>query len=27
VILAVALYGFQVSRAGKPIFGRNALEL
>ena len=27
VILAVALYGFQVSRAGKPILGENALEL
>ena len=26
-ILAVALYGFHVSRAGKPIFGGNALEL
>jgi hypothetical protein len=26
-ILAVALYGFHVSRAGKLIFGGNALEL
>jgi len=26
-ILAVAIYGFHVSRAGKPIFGGNVLEL
>ena len=26
-ILALAIYGFQVSRAGKPIFGGNVLEI
>jgi hypothetical protein len=26
VILGVALYGLQVSRAGKPFFSGNALE-